>query len=222
VLDDADVRDAAQKGAESRLINSGQSCINAKRFLVADSVYEEFRERFVSEVSSYIVGDPLDPMTDVGPLAREAHLKEVESQVRDAMRKGAKLTCGGRRLAGEGYFYQPTVLENFSVKMKVLSEEVFGPVAPLVRVKDDADALQWANSTKYGLGAAVFTRDPERGARLARGIEAGVVFVNGIVKSDPRMPFGGTKGSGYGREISRHGVLEFVNIKGISVYEGPA
>jgi acyl-CoA reductase-like NAD-dependent aldehyde dehydrogenase len=219
VLEDADLEAAARAGAESRFINSGQSCINAKRFIVMDSVYEEFRELFVEEVSSYIVGDPLDPMTDVGPLVREAQLEEVESQVRDAVRKGAKVTYGGRRMAGSGYFFQPTVLENFSIKMKVLYEEVFGPVAPLVRVKDDSEAAEWANSTDYGLGGAIWTKDDERASRLAWKLDAGVVFVNGLVKSDPRMPFGGVKASGYGREMSKFGIREFANVKGINFYD---
>jgi succinate-semialdehyde dehydrogenase/glutarate-semialdehyde dehydrogenase len=221
VLEDADLRAAAQAGAESRLINSGQSCINAKRFIIMDSVYEEFRDLFVSEVSSYIVGDPLDPMTDVGPLVREAQLRAVESQIRDAVRKGAKVTCGGKRLSGNGFFFQPTVLENFSMKMKVLNEEVFGPVAPLVRVKDDSEAADWANGTAFGLGAAIWTKDEGRAGRLASRLDAGVVFINGLVKSDPRMPFGGVKDSGYGREISKFGIREFTNVKGISFYGGP-
>jgi succinate-semialdehyde dehydrogenase/glutarate-semialdehyde dehydrogenase/succinyl-CoA reductase len=161
-------------------------------------------------------------MTDVGPLVREAQLREVESQVRDAVRKGAKITCGGKRMAGSGYFFQPTVLENFSAKMKVLSEEVFGPVAPLVRVKDDAEAADWANGTVYGLGASVWTRDMERAAKLAKKLDAGVVFVNGFVKSDPRMPFGGVKESGYGREISRFGIREFTNVKGVNYFDSTA
>lgn len=221
VLDDADLKAAAEAGAESRLINSGQSCINAKRFIITDSVYEEFRDLFVREVSSYIVGDPLDPMTDVGPLVREAQLRVVESQVRDAVRKGAKITYGGKRMAGSGYFFQPTVLENFSIKMKVLYEEVFGPVAPLVRVKDDSEAVEWANSTAYGLGAAVWTKDAGRAARMAARLDAGVIFVNGLVKSDPRMPFGGVKESGYGREISKFGIREFTNVKGVSFFDSP-
>ena len=221
VLDDGDLKAAAQAGAESRMINSGQSCINAKRFIIMDSVYEEFRDLFVHEVSSYIVGDPLDPMTDVGPLVRETQLREVESQVRDAVRKGAKVTYGGKRMTGSGYFFQPTVLENFSIKMKVLSEEVFGPVAPLVRVKDDSEAAEWANSTAYGLGAAIWTKDVKRATKLARKLEAGVVFVNGLVKSDPRMPFGGVKQSGYGRELSKFGIREFTNVKGVNFLDGP-
>jgi acyl-CoA reductase-like NAD-dependent aldehyde dehydrogenase len=221
VLDDADLPAAAAAGAESRLIDSGQSCINAKRFIITDSVYDQFRDLFVKEMQSRIVGDPLDPMTDVGPLVREEQLREVESQVRDAVRKGAKITCGGRRMPGSGFFYEPTVLENFSIKMKVLHEEVFGPVAPLIRVKDDSEAVQWANGTRYGLGASIWTRDAERAARLASRLEAGVVFVNGLVKSDPRMPFGGIKDSGYGREISKFGIREFTNVKGVNSYDSP-
>jgi acyl-CoA reductase-like NAD-dependent aldehyde dehydrogenase len=160
-------------------------------------------------------------MTEVGPLVRDAQLRVVESQVRDAVRKGAKITYGGKRMAGSGYFFQPTVLENFSLKMKVLHEEVFGPVAPLVRVKDDSEAAEWANSTVYGLGAAVWTKDAERAARMARKLDAGVIFVNGLVKSDPRMPFGGVKESGYGREISEFGIREFTNVKGVNFFDGP-
>ncbi|HVP23213.1 MAG TPA: NAD-dependent succinate-semialdehyde dehydrogenase [Conexivisphaerales archaeon] len=222
VLDDADVPAAAAAGAESRLINSGQSCINAKRFVVIESVYEQFRDLFVKEMQSYIVGDPLDPMTDVGPLARESQLRQLESQVRDAVRKGVKVTCGGKRMGGSGYFFEPTVLENFSIKMKVLHEEVFGPVAPLIRVKDDAEAAEWANATRYGLGASIWSRDADRAASLAGKVAAGVVFVNGLVKSDPRMPFGGVKDSGYGREMSRFGIREFTNVKGLNLCTGTA
>jgi len=213
VLNDADVPKAAQVGAESRLINSGQSCINAKRFIITEDVYEQFRDAFVKEVQSYIVGDPLDPMTDVGPLVREAALRECESLVRDAVKKGARVLTGGQRRPGRGYFFEPTVLENVSQKMKVMEQEVFGPIAPLVKVKDEEEAIRFANATPFGLGAAIWTRDTERGWRLGRRLEAGAVFVNGLVRSDPRMPFGGVKDSGYGRELSKFGIREFTNVK---------
>lgn len=219
VLKDADLDRAAEAAAESRLINSGQSCINAKRFIVEEEVYEEFREKFVNEVASYIVGDPLDPMTDVGPLVREAQLDEAVSLVRDAVRKGAKVLHGGRRMAGKGYFFEPTVLDEVNRKMKVATQEVFAPIAPLIKVKGEDEAVEWANGTKFGLGAAVWTRDPAKASAVVRRLEAGLVFVNGEVKSDPRMPFGGVKGSGYGRELSKFGIREFTNVKGVNFYK---
>ncbi len=218
VLEDADVTAAAKAGAESRLINSGQSCINAKRFIIVDAVYEEFKELFVKEMSSRVVGDPMDPKTDVGPLVRSSQLEEVESQVDDAVRKGAKVLCGGKRIPTRGYYYEPTVLEGCSAEMKVLRDEVFGPVAPLINAKGDQEAVALANETRYGLGASVWTRDGGKAMAVGLAIEAGVIFVNGAVKSDPRMPFGGVKASGYGREISRQGIREFTNVKGLNLY----
>jgi succinate-semialdehyde dehydrogenase/glutarate-semialdehyde dehydrogenase len=218
VLGDADVAAAAKAGAESRLINSGQSCINAKRFIIVDAVYEEFKELFVKEMSSRVVGDPMDPKTDVGPLVRSSQLEEVESQVDDAVRKGAKVLCGGKRIPTRGYYYEPTVLEGCSAEMEVLREEVFGPVAPLINAKDDQEAVALANETKYGLGASIWTRDGSKAMDVGLAIEAGVIFANGAVKSDPRMPFGGVKASGYGREISRQGIREFTNVKGLNLY----
>src|SRR6059036_3156237 len=217
VLDDADVERAAQTAAEARLINSGQSCIAAKRFIVVERVAERFLERFTSEMRVRKVGDPLDPMTQVGPQARLDLRENLHRQVQESVKRGARLILGGELPAGRGAFYPPTVLVAVEAGMPVFDQETFGPVAAVIRAKDEGDAIRIANASAYGLGAAVWTRDAQRGERVAREIEAGSVFVNGLVKSDPRLPFGGVKRSGYGRELSGEGLREFVNIKTVWV-----
>ena len=218
VADDADL-DAAAKGAVAgRFVNTGQSCIAAKRFLVVDSVAEEFTARFVEQVRTLRVGDPLRPTTDIGPLVNEAQREEIEGQVKDAVRKGARVEVGGKRLPGPGWFYEPTVLSRVTRTMRVLREETFGPVAPILAVPDLDAAVREANDSEFGLGASLWTRDLKQAERLARQIESGMVFVNGVVKSDPRLPFGGVKHSGIGRELSRYGLLEMVNIKTVQVF----
>jgi succinate-semialdehyde dehydrogenase/glutarate-semialdehyde dehydrogenase len=164
-----------------------------------------------------LVGDPMDRATDLGPLAREDLLEELDGQVARAVAKGAKVLTGGRKLPGEGFFYAPTVLAHVAPGMSVFDEETFGPVAAVVRAKDPQDAVRLANLSQFGLGASVWTADAQRGKALAKEIEAGCVFVNGVVKSDPRLPFGGVKASGYGRELSSFGIREFVNIKAVWV-----
>ncbi len=220
VLEDADLEEAARVGARARNQNTGQSCIAAKRFIVVEEVAERFQELFVQAVASLKVGDPLDRQTDVGPLARGDLRDELDLQVRRSLDMGARLLLGGHRLEGRGYFYAPTVLADVTPEMPAFREETFGPVAALVRARNAEEAIELANRSHYGLGASLWTRDVERGQRLAGEIEAGNVFINGMVASDPRLPFGGVKRSGYGRELSQFGIREFVNVQ--TVWVGPA
>jgi succinate-semialdehyde dehydrogenase/glutarate-semialdehyde dehydrogenase len=217
VLADADLARAAAAAAEARLQNSGQSCIAAKRFIVVERVADRFLEHFTAEMRARRVGDPLDPTTQVGPQARLDLRANLHRQVEESVARGAQLVLGGRLPKGRGAFYPPTVLVAVEPGMPVFDEETFGPVAAVVRARDEADALRIANASPYGLGASVWTADAARGERLAQDVEAGSVFVNGMVKSDPRLPFGGVKRSGYGRELSDHGLREFVNIKTVWV-----
>jgi len=205
--------------AQARLVNSGQSCIAAKRFIVVESRAEEFTRLFTEYMGRLVVGDPMDERTDVGPLVREERVRELEAQVEDAVLRGARILMGGRRMARKGFFYEPTVLANVTLGMRVMNEEVFGPVAPIVVARDEAEAIEIANKSEFGLGASIWTRSEEKAMRVAGQLECGIVFVNGMVKSDPRMPFGGVKKSGIGRELSKYGLREFVNIKGITIYE---
>src|SRR5579884_1625341 len=217
VLEDADLERAARTAAEARLLNSGQSCIAAKRFLVVAAVAERFLERFVAEMTARTLGDPLDPATQIGPQARLDLRANLHRQVLESVQRGAQVLAGGAVPEGPGAFYPPTVLAAVAPGMPAFDEETFGPVAAVVRVRDEAEAVRLANASAYGLGASIWTEDRERGERLAGEIEAGSVFVNGLVKSDPRLPFGGVKRSGYGRELSEFGLREFVNIKTVWV-----
>ena len=213
VLADANLEEAARVGALARCINSGQSCIAAKRFLVEESVYSRFLELFVKEMAALVVGDPLDEVTQVGPLARRDLLADLHSQVSDAVERGATAILGGQPLASSGCYYPPTVLTGVKPGMRAYHEELFGPVATVMAVRNAEHALAVANDTPFGLGASLWTADPVKGAALAARIESGAVFVNGMVKSDPRLPFGGVKESGYGRELAGFGIREFVNIQ---------
>jgi succinate-semialdehyde dehydrogenase / glutarate-semialdehyde dehydrogenase len=219
VLDDANVEKAAIVGANARLQNNGQSCIAAKRFIIHEAIAEEFIERFVHEFESKTVGDPLDPRSDVGPLVSVGQVEEVDSQVQEAVERGAHVMTGGKPKKSAGSYFEPTVLYNVSLDMKVMAEEVFGPVAPIYVVKSESEAIAVGNDTEFGLGASIWTNNPSRARKMARQIESGMVFVNGMVKSDPRMPFGGVKKSGIGRELSKYGLKEFVNIKGLTFYD---
>jgi succinate-semialdehyde dehydrogenase / glutarate-semialdehyde dehydrogenase len=215
VLADADVAAAARTAADARLVNSGQSCIAAKRFIVVEPVADQFLSRFIDELRSRTMGDPLARDTEVGPQARVDLRDALHRQVQESLKRGAQRLLGGELPAGEGAFYPPTVLAEVDKGMPVFDEETFGPVAAVIRAKDETDAIRVANDTSFGLGASLWTRDRARAERLAAEIEAGAVFVNGLVKSDPRLPFGGVKHSGYGRELSEFGIREFVNIKSV-------
>jgi succinate-semialdehyde dehydrogenase/glutarate-semialdehyde dehydrogenase len=215
VLEDADVQKAAKTAADARLINSGQSCIAAKRFIVVEKIADSFLERFVSEMQSRKMGDPFDRQAQVGPQARDDLRASLHRQVEESVKRGAKLLLGGRIPEAPGAFYPPTVLAAVQKGMPAFDEETFGPVAAVIRAQDEAEAIRLANDSSFGLGASLWTRNHERAERLAREIEAGAVFVNEMVKSDPRLPFGGVKRSGYGRELSEYGIREFVNIKSV-------
>jgi succinate-semialdehyde dehydrogenase/glutarate-semialdehyde dehydrogenase len=220
VLGDADIEAAATTGVRARNQNNGQSCIAAKRFIVVEAVAADFERRFAKGVEDLVVGDPMDPKTQVGPLARRDLLETLERQVDGSVRAGARVLTGGERVSGKGYFFRPTVLGNVTPDMPAFREETFGPVAAVVRVRDADEAVRVANDSAYGLGASLWTRDAALGERLARRIESGSVFVNGMVASDPRLPFGGIKRSGYGRELSAFGAREFTNIQ--TIWIGPA
>jgi succinate-semialdehyde dehydrogenase/glutarate-semialdehyde dehydrogenase len=213
VLGDADIEAAAAAAASSRCINSGQSCIAAKRFIVAEKIADAFEGAMIAAMQKMKIGDPMLRETEIGPLAREDLLVALHEQVIRSARQGAVVRMGGRRMPRRGFFYEPTVLTGVSPGMAVFEEETFGPVAAIVRAKDAEDAVNLANQSKYGLGASIWTKDKNLARELARQIEAGCVFINGVVKSDPRSPFGGIKNSGWGRELSEFGILEFVNVK---------
>jgi succinate-semialdehyde dehydrogenase / glutarate-semialdehyde dehydrogenase len=217
VLADADPVGVAEQAAKARTINSGQSCIAAKRFIVEEAIADRFERAFTDRMAGLKVGDPLDRSNDLGPLAREDLLEALHDQVRRTLEAGAELRTGGRRLDRRGYFYAPTVLARVEPGMPAFEEETFGPVAAVVRARDAGHAVALANRSRYGLAASIWTADAARGEALAAEIEAGVVFVNEVVKSDPRLPFGGVGRSGYGRELSEFGIREFVNIKSVWV-----
>ncbi len=218
VLEDADLDLAVDACAASRLINSGQSCIAAKRFIVVDAVHDAFVDKLVASLGSKRVGDPFDPATDVGPQAREDLRDELHEQVTQSIAAGAEVALGGVVPEGPGAFYPVTVLTGVRPGMPAYDDELFGPVAAVIRVADEAEAIDVANDSRYGLGAAVFTADRERGERIAAEyLEAGATFVNALVASDPRLPFGGIKQSGYGRELSALGIREFMNAKTVVV-----
>ncbi len=213
VLEDADIDEAVKTAVTARLINNGQSCIAAKRFIVVEKIYNEFEKKFVQLMKKVIVGNPMNTETELGPIAREDLLLELDEQVRLSVAKGAVILCGGKRLEQKGFYYEPTILANLSKGMPAYDDEIFGPVASLIKAKDEYGAIAIANDSQFGLGASLWTSNISKAKELARKIESGSVFVNGMVKSDPRLPFGGVKNSGYGRELSHYGIKEFVNIK---------
>jgi succinate-semialdehyde dehydrogenase / glutarate-semialdehyde dehydrogenase len=219
VTGSADVARAAATAVTARTINNGQSCIAAKRFIVTDDAYDEFERRFVDGMRSLRVGDPLDDDTQVGPLATESIRDELHEQVLESVRRGARVLTGGRHLHRAGWFYEPTVLADVTPGSPAYSDELFGPVAALLRVRDANEAIRVANDSTFGLGACAWTRDAEEQRRFTAELDAGLVFINGMVASDPRLPFGGIKRSGYGRELGRVGIHEFVNIKSVVVEE---
>ncbi len=218
ILEDCDLEKTVETCVTSRLTNSGQSCISAKRFIEMKTIRLKFEELFVARMNQETMGDPLDPATTVGPLARRDLRQELHSQVRRSVAGGAKLLAGGKIPKRTGWFYPPTILTNVRKGMPAYTEETFGPVAAIIPAKNEAEAIRLANDSAFGLGAAVFTGDSERGERVAtEKLEAGSCFVNEMVRSDPRLPFGGIKQSGYGRELGVFGIREFVNIKTVCV-----
>jgi succinate-semialdehyde dehydrogenase/glutarate-semialdehyde dehydrogenase len=217
VLPDADLTAAAEVGASSRLINNGESCIAAKRFIVVEEVAVNFVDAFRDQLDAAVVGDPMDPDTDVGPMARPDLRDDLHDQVERTVAAGAQLRLGGHALDRDGYFYAPTLLTGVEAEMAAGAEETFGPAAAVITVPDEESAIAIANSSTFGLGASIWTRDRDRGQRVAAVVEAGAVFVNELVKSDPRVPFGGVKDSGYGRELGAYGIKEFVNRKTVWV-----
>jgi acyl-CoA reductase-like NAD-dependent aldehyde dehydrogenase len=217
VLQDADLNQTAYMATQSRLLNTGQSCIAAKRFIVVREIADKFTKLFVENTQAEVVGDPLDSKTTIGPLVRDSQRQALAKQVDDAKHRGARVLIGGRPINREGFFYEPTIISNVNHSMEVVREEVFGPAAPIIVVNDEEEAIREANNSEFGLGASIWTNNIERGIRLARQVETGIVSVNEMVKSDPRLPFGGIKKSGIGRELSEFGIKEFVNIKSVVV-----
>ncbi len=220
VLADADLDGAVKTAVRARNQNNGQSCIAAKRFIVEEGVADEFTNKFAAAIEALRVGDPMSRDTNVGPLARGDLRDTLATQVERSLAEGARVVVGGTRPSGKGYYYAPTVLEGVTDTMPAFREETFGPVAAVVRASDPQDAVRLANDTQYGLGAALWSRDIDRARDLARQVEAGNVFINGMVASDPRIPFGGVKRSGYGRELGVYGIKEFVNIQTIVISSG--
>jgi succinate-semialdehyde dehydrogenase/glutarate-semialdehyde dehydrogenase len=221
VMRSADLREAVQTAVKARVINNGQSCIAAKRFFVAREIAEEFQKQFIAVMESLKVGDPMQDGIDIGPLATPAILSDLERQVGELVKSGARVLTGGRRLPRKGNFYAPTIVTDIDPKSPVYREELFGPVAMLFAVKDAGEAIGMANDSSFGLGASVWTNDNAERDRFIDEIESGMVFVNGMVASDPRLPFGGVKRSGYGRELGAWGIREFVNVKTVWIKDAP-
>jgi len=216
VFEDADLEKAASAAVRSRMRNAGQSCTAAKRLIVMESVADAFRDKFIDALNGLKIGDPMDKSTDLGPVAKSELLEDLQGQLDDAVTKGARVYRGPQN-PGQGFFFQPAVLTNITGDMRVVREEVFGPIAPVVKAGTEEEMIRLANDTELGLGAAVWTADIQRAEKLARQIDSGFVAINGIVRSDMRLPFGGVKKSGIGRELSHYGLKEFVNIKTVTV-----
>jgi succinate-semialdehyde dehydrogenase/glutarate-semialdehyde dehydrogenase len=217
VMPSADLGSAVKTGVTARTLNTGQSCIAAKRFILSEKIYDEFVTDFVEKMRALKVGNPLEPATEIGPLATEAILMGVDEQVQKSVAAGAKLLAGGKRIERAGFFYEPTVLANIPRESPAYREEIFGPVACFFRVANATEAIEIANDSSFGLGASAWTNDPAEKERFAQELEAGMVFINSMVASDPRIPFGGVKRSGFGRELGAEGIREFVNIKTVSM-----
>ncbi|HEY8411139.1 MAG TPA: NAD-dependent succinate-semialdehyde dehydrogenase, partial [Pyrinomonadaceae bacterium] len=222
VMPSANLADAITTGVKARTINNGQSCIAAKRFIVAAAIYDQFERGFVDQMQSLVVGDPFEQNTDIGPLATPQIVKDLDEQVQKAVASGARVLTGGKKVDGPGNFYEPTVLVDVDPSTPVSCEEIFGPVAMLFRVNSIDEAIHLANATTFGLGSAAWTNDAAEQQQFINELEAGSVFINGMVASDPRLPFGGVKHSGYGRELAEFGIREFVNIKTIWIGQSKA
>jgi succinate-semialdehyde dehydrogenase/glutarate-semialdehyde dehydrogenase len=219
VMPSADLEQAVSTAVTARMINNGQSCIAAKRFIIHEKIYDEFVGKFVAGISAIRIGDPMDEKTQLGPLATGAIRDELDKQVQASVSAGARLLTGGKKLAGEGYFYAPTVIADIPPDAPAARDELFGPVASVFKAKDLSDAIRIANGTPFGLGASAWTRDTAERERFVAEIESGLLFINGMVVSDARLPFGGVKNSGFGRELGEFGIREFVNIKSVRVLE---
>lgn len=235
VCEDADIDKASSGAVKGRFINCGQSCIASKRFIVVKNIANQFLEKFIEKTEKLKIGNPLSEETDIGPLVNQAAVENIDEMVKRAIKEGAELITGGQRLGNKGqkdgedgsndsslkkgYFYKPTILKNVTPRMEVAREETFGPVAPVIVVEDEQAALEIANDTQFGLGASVWTQNLNKAEKYSKLLQAGIVTVNNVVISDPRVPFGGIKNSGFGRELSKHGMFEFVNIKSIRFYD---
>ena len=219
VLDDAIIEKAAEGAVKGRFINCGQSCVASKRFFVGKNVADEFIELFIKKASQLKVGDPMLMETDVGPISNKEGLETISGIVEDAKQKGAEVLLGGSKMDGKGFFYKPTILKNIKSNMRIAIEETFGPVAPITVVENESEAVKLANESEFGLGASIWTKDLAKADKMSRRIDSGIVSVNNVVISDPRIPFGGIKHSGFGRELSRYGMLEFVNLKSVRFYD---
>ena len=219
VLDDAIIEKAAEGAVKGRFINCGQSCVASKRFFIAKNIADEFIELFIKKTSQLKVGDPMSMETDIGPLSSKDGLEAISGIVEDAKEKGAQTLLGGSQIEGKGYFYKPTILRDVKPNMRIAQEETFGPVAPITIVENESEAVKLANESEFGLGASIWTRDLAKADKMSRRIESGIVSVNNVVISDPRIPFGGIKHSGFGRELSRYGMLEFINLKSVRFYD---
>ena len=219
VCEDADIEKASTGAVKGRFINCGQSCIASKRFIVVKEVANEFTEKFVQKTEKLKVGDPLSDDTDIGPVVNAKSLENMGGIVSRTIKSGAELLTGGERANDKGYFFRPTIFKNVLPDMEIAQEEVFGPVAPIITAENEKEAMKIANNSKFGLGACIWTQDLEKAERLSEMVESGIVTINSMVVSDPRVPFGGIKSSGFGRELSRYGMLEFVNIKSVRFYD---
>jgi len=219
VLDDAIIEKAAEGAVKGRFINCGQSCVASKRFFVGKNIADEFIELFIKKTSQLNVGDPMSIETDMGPISSKDGLDTISGIVEDAKKKGAEILLGGSEMEGRGFFYKPTILTNVKPDMRIAKEETFGPVAPITIVENESEAIKLANESEFGLGASIWTKDLAKADNMSRQIESGIVSVNNVVISDPRIPFGGIKHSGFGRELSRYGMLEFVNLKSVRFYD---
>ena len=219
VLDDAIIEKAAEGAVKGRFINCGQSCVASKRFFVGKNIAKDFIELFIKKTSQLKMGDPASMETDIGPLSSKDGFETISEIVEDAKEKGAEILLGGKKRGGKGYFYEPTILTDVKPSMRIAKEETFGPVAPITIVDNESEAIKMANDIEFGLGASIWTKDLSKAEKISRRIESGIVSVNNVVVSDPRIPFGGIKHSGFGRELSRYGMLEFVNIKSVRFYD---